>query len=120
MSLFSRNQSMSASQWALTILLLLLFRDVFATPIVHSATPFLDKVVARRSPGRIRYDTIPAVALADFEYREDVGRIAPLVLHGLGDIVPTRTREYGLRNKESFYWGRCKAFLASSNLHVCS
>lgn len=71
-----------------------------------SKVQYSSKHHRRRSGGR-SYQTVPAFVLSEYEGRQGGSHISDYALHGLSNIEYTQLK-YGLRESESFYWGKGK------------
>ncbi|KAK3713446.1 hypothetical protein LTR37_008404 [Vermiconidia calcicola] len=81
--------------------------DVFATPVPSTFGPASRRTSVRRSSQHHTYHPVHPSALSDYEMRGQNrdATISDYVAHGLGGLMHMVSREYGLRDSESFYWG---------------
>ena len=99
--------TMSAFQITFAILLAFLCYDALATPISSSFHERSYVATPHNTPGRISYRPMHPAALAGYENRGTgiPSGVSDYVVHGLGGMMRLVSREYGLRQSESFYWG---------------
>ncbi|KAK3724921.1 hypothetical protein LTR37_000969 [Vermiconidia calcicola] len=97
-----------ASLRAILVILVTAFTTaVFATPMPSTFGPASRRTTVRRSTQHHTYRPVHPSALADYEMRgqNHDATISDYVAHGLGGLMHMVSREYGLRDSESFYWG---------------